>query len=80
MRPLKSEEIHKRGCIYCLDCKRERVEKEYKTSKMMRVCTHDTCPYHELDIYNSYDAYLKYHRDAGVEELLGSVFKMQRDL
>lgn len=80
MRPLTSKEINKRGCLYCLDHQKTKTEVGYKTTKMVHVCIHNFCPYRELDKYESYADYLKYHKDAGVEELVESVFRMQRDL
>ena len=77
MRPLTSKEIRKRGCEWCTDYKWHKFsEKDCRT----RVCIHNICPYRELDKYDTYDDYLKHAKNEGFDVLIGSVFKMQRDL
>lgn len=80
MRPLTNKEINKRGCIYCADHTKARFEVNYKETRLMRACPHNICPYRELDKYDTYADYLKHHKDDGIDALVGSVFKLQRDL
>lgn len=53
MRTLDKKERIKRGCIYCADSE-AHVHKHHSTL----LCKHETCPYHELDNYNTYESYL----------------------
>ncbi len=78
MRALTSREITKRGCVWCLDHKKVKILPD--DSKRNHVCIHNICPYRELDPYDTYDDFLKHHKDAGLDELIGSVFRLQRDL
>ena len=54
MREIGFKDMRKRGCQYCLDYQK----KQYRGIKK-KVCIHDECPYHELDGFRSYNAYLK---------------------
>ena len=60
MRVLAPSEMHKRGCIYCLDYTKRKAEPD--STKKSYVCIHDECPYHELDPYKTYTQYLKSER------------------
>lgn len=51
---VSKEEYIKRGCAYCMDS-----EVDTHKHRLMPKCKHDTCPYHELDSYNTYDQYLE---------------------
>ncbi len=62
MRNLKEAELKKRGCIYCIDCKKgkgSRGREKIRTGLTHHVCIYDSCPYHELDKYKRYSDYLK---------------------
>ena len=52
MRKLKQNEIFKRGCAFCLDM----IPPPRKNQN--RWCSHDKCPYHELDDAKTYGEYL----------------------
>lgn len=80
LRPLTSSEMRKRGCEYCMDHAWIQVETSYKHFKRCHACTHDICPYRELDKYDTYEQYLKHSKHEGIDDLLGCVFYMQRDL
>lgn len=82
MRELTSREMNKRGCVWCTDRRKHKPEIEAKCYiKNINVCIHaDGCPYHELDPFETYDDYLKNSKSDGLDELLGAVFKLQRDL
>lgn len=45
----------KRGCTYCIDRKKVMSIKGYRVWG----CPYEECPYHELDEYPTYRAYLK---------------------
>ena len=57
MRPLQPREMNKRGCIYCLDYRNQK--KKPEDTQRTKMCIHPSCPYHELDPYNTYLDYLK---------------------
>lgn len=66
-RALFCSEKSKRGCAYCadaifgivrLDSGKKSVPQYCETAKY---CPYAKCPYHELDGYKSYEAYLKKH-------------------
>ena len=78
MRPLTSREMTKRGCVWCLDYKKVKILPG--DEKRNNACVHNICPYRELDKYDTYDDYLKHAKNEGFDVLIGSVFKMQRDL
>lgn len=63
MRILKQKEVTKRGCNYCMDMERHKVEKEYENGNKHMIyskfCPHDRCPYRELDKFETYDDYMK---------------------
>ena len=81
MRPLTSKEMRKRGCEWCLDHKRHSLRKDSRGyNVLVHVCCHKICPYRELDKYETYDEYLKHSKNEGIDNLLGCVFYMQRDL
>lgn len=57
---------HKRGCIsYCADTITVR-----HGSRKACYCKHNSCPYHELDEYESYTDYLKATEDIDITKLL----------
>lgn len=58
MRILNSKEKKKRGCECCTDCKRKKIKAETKYI-ILFMCSHDSCPYHELDKYDTYDDFLQ---------------------
>lgn len=82
MRRLQSKEMCKRGCEFCLDRRKHDFGEVVNGKPIKRyACIHDSgCPYHELDKYESYDDYLKHSNHEGIDSLLGSVFRLQRDL
>ena len=56
MRRIEYREMRQRGCEYCLDFGRARLE---EGERICKVCKHDVCPHHELDNVKSYGAYLR---------------------
>lgn len=54
---LKENECRKRGCLFCADGK-----KTNKYNAVLIECPYDTCPYHELDDFDSYEDYLDSQR------------------
>ena len=53
MRILPIYEKKQRGCQYCADFETERIG-----SRIRGVCPFEECPYHVLDKYESYEAYM----------------------
>lgn len=68
MRPLTPREINKRGCICCLDYRKQKRKKE--DAKRTKMCIHSSCPYHELDPYETYDDFLKEHSGDDLKQVL----------
>ena len=56
MRKLGYKDMEQRGCSECGDCVRKRKKGGW-------YCPHEECPYHELDGYESFTAYLKAHKN-----------------
>ena len=56
MRVLRKAETTKRGCSYCTDIIRERIE---KTGGGRSRCPHEECPYKVLDKYDTYEDYMQ---------------------
>lgn len=78
MRALTNLEINKRGCTYCADMTKKFLEPD--SSKRIKVCIHDECPYHELDHYDSYTAYLKSPTQARLIEAFEKIFHFEREM
>lgn len=79
MFALSKNEIAKRGCLYCLDHTKKRLEPD--STKKSHVCIHDGCPYHELDKYDTYGQYLKAEATTkSLKHVLMSVFEVERKL
>lgn len=77
MKLLSPSEMHKRGCIYCLDHIKRKAEPD--STKKSHVCIHDECPYHELDPYKSYIQYLKSERSTkSLKQILAHVFDIEK--
>lgn len=74
-RFILTREKTKRGCCYCADAIIGKVRIGSKREKLFRevpkYCPHPECPYHELDYYQSFFAYLK-----KMEKMYGSAAKM----
>lgn len=68
MRALTPKAMTKRGCMYCLDHTKKRLEPD--STKRSHVCIHDECPYHELDPYDTYAQYLKSPAQRGFEDAI----------
>lgn len=67
MREVSIRERQKRGCLYCADC-------SCGSGKHTK-CPYDKCPYHELDGFKSYEAYLKKSKKGGLGRLLEALSK-----
>lgn len=78
MRRVAKREISKRGCTYCSDFQKMRMEPEH--TKRVWVCIHDECPYHELDPYDNYSQYLKSENPQRLKDLLVKMFDIERGL
>lgn len=77
MRVLTRKEMSKRGCEYCLDMAKKRLEAGSK--KRVIVCIHDKCPYHELDPYDTFGQYLKYESsNQSLKQTLIRIFDVGR--
>lgn len=57
MRLVAKREQSKRGCMYCVDFQKKRLEPDQ--TKRVFVCIHDECPYHELDPFDRYASFLE---------------------
>lgn len=52
MGVLSLQTINQRGCKFCSDKKKKKIDGVFKS-----YCHYDSCPYHELDGFNSYEDY-----------------------
>ncbi len=64
MRIISKAEKKKRGCVECYDLV------QYIGRNCRVACPYDECPYHELDKYDTYSAYLKANGALSVDKLL----------
>lgn len=78
MRRMTNQEMVKRGCVYCADLQKRRLEPDH--TKRVKVCIHDECPYHELDPYDRYTDYLKSPSQNRLKEALEKIFHFERGL
>ena len=78
MRVVAQKEKTKRGCVYCMDYAKKRLEPD--STQRSWVCIHDECPYHELDPYDNYVQYLKSPRQSRLQEALEKIFNFDRGM
>ena len=78
MRVLTNAEKVKRGCIYCTDFAKKRLEPGH--TMRCWVCMHDECPYHELDPYDNYAQYLKSEKPTRLMDAIVSVMNIERKI
>lgn len=76
MRGLTHKEMNKRGCIYCSDLIKRKLEPDSKLRSL--VCKHDKCPYHELDSYDTYTQFLKSPQQNALKMVLEKIMHPKR--
>ena len=59
MHNISNEENDKRGCLYCFDRTKVYYQDNNGRKVSRYVCSHDKCPYRELDKHERYKDYLK---------------------
>ena len=74
MRYVSKAEKKKRGCVNCIDLTPDR-----KRGKRVK-CPYEECPYHELDKYDTYDAFLKATGYTSVDDFLKKLKKSRRSV
>ena len=52
MGVLSLKTINQRGCCFCTDKRKKKIDNAVKS-----FCPYDACPYHELDGFKSYEDY-----------------------